>query len=245
METNNRVGKFSASRISELLAGGTGKTAQSYCLDLAMEMIGIKKDLQTSDMLHGIVNQLNAFELCVKPLHPNINWHDEYMAIDDRCGASPDFIGVGIVGDIKCPTSIYTYLEQIEKMPTKYYNQLQMQMMSANVKDAMLCFYLTKKEEWGEDEWSEYPMPLEDRFKIFDVQKDEETCDKIMTAVDKYQPEKNILAEKLANAPVMDEVEFFYSQMQGMRYKNLKEASNIFTAADKIIKVNNKFFYTK
>jgi len=42
METNNRVGKFSASRISELLAGGTGKTAQSYCLDLAMEMIDIK-----------------------------------------------------------------------------------------------------------------------------------------------------------------------------------------------------------
>jgi hypothetical protein len=66
-----------------------------------------------------------------------------------------------------------------------------------------------------------------------------------MSAVDKYQPEKTILAAKLANAPVMDEVEFFYSQMQGMRYKNLKEASNIFTAADKIIKVNNKFFYTK
>jgi hypothetical protein len=130
-------------------------------------------------------------------------------------------------------------------MPTKYYNQLQMQMMSANVKDAMLCFYLTKKEEWGEDEWSEYPMPLEDRFKIFDVQKDEEICDKIMSAVEKYQPEKITLAEKLANAPVMDEVEFFYSQMQGMRYKNLKEASNIFTASDKIIKVNNKFFYSK
>ena len=245
MEVNNRIGKFSASRISELLAGGTGKTAQSYCLDLAMDMIGIKKDIQTSDMLHGIVNQHNAFELCVKPLHQSAIWFDEYLAIDERCGASPDFKSDSFVGDIKCPASIYTYLEQIEKMPTKYYNQLQMQMMSANVSDAMLCFYLTKKEEWGEDEWTEYPMPLEDRFKIFDVQKDEEICDKIMSAVEKYQPEKTILAEKLANAPLMDEVEFFYSQFNGCKFKNLKEASNIFTASDKIIRVNNKFFYSK
>lgn len=245
MEVNKRKGMFSASRITELLAGGTGKTAQTYCLDLAMEMIGIKKDLQTSDMLHGIVNQHNAFELCVKPLYGSMVWHDEFMAIDDRCGASPDFIGNGVVGDIKCPTSIYTYLEQVEKLPTKYYNQLQMQMIAGKVTNSLICFYLTKKEEWGEDEWTEYPMPLEDRFQIIHVIKHEETCDRIMAAVEKYTPEKFTLVEKLIAAPIMDEVEFFYSQMANNKYKNLKEASNIFTAADKIIRVNNKFFYSK
>ena len=67
MEINNKVGKFSASRISELLAQGTGKTAQSYVLELALQMLGIKKDITTGDMLHGINNQMPAFQQVIKP----------------------------------------------------------------------------------------------------------------------------------------------------------------------------------
>jgi len=245
MEANNRVGKFSASRISELLAGGTGKTAQSYVLELAMAMVGIKKDIQTTDMLHGVTNQMPAFSQCIKSIYNDAVWFDEYIAIDERCGASPDFIlADNFVGDIKCPSYIDTYLAQIEKVPTKYFLQVQMQMLAGNVDLGLLCFFLTKKEEWGSDEsWEEYPMPLEDRHKIFEFKRDEESIDNILQAIEKYEPEKQKLVEKLVCAPIVDEVEFFYNQINGAKFRPLKEASNIFNASENIIRVKDKIYY--
>ena len=245
MEINNRTGKFSASRISELLSLGTGKTAQSYVLELAMQMIGIKKDIQTIDMLHGITNQMPAFQQVIKPLYNDAIWFDNYIPIDERCGASPDFMLVdNFVGDIKCPGYIDTYLEQIEKVPKKYFLQVQMQMMASKVDTGLLCFFLTKKEEWGGSEmWEEYPMPLEDRFKIFEFKANAESFDMIMSAIDKYEPEKQNLVEKLALAPIVDEVEFFYNQINGAKYRQLKEASNIFNASENITRVKDKFYY--
>jgi hypothetical protein len=244
MEINNRTGKFSASRISELLAQGTGKTAQSYVLELALQMLGIKKDITTGDMLHGINNQMPAFQQVIKPLYNDAIWFDEYIVIDERCGASPDFMLVdNFVGDIKCPGYIDTYLQQIESMPKKYFLQVQMQMLAAKVDIGLLCFFLTKKEEWGDDIWEEYPMPLEDRYKIFEFKTDAESIDMIMGAVDKYEPEKQNLVQKLLGAVVVDEVEFFYNQINGAKYRQLKEASNIFNASNDLIRVKDKFYY--
>jgi len=242
---NSRVGKFSASNISRLLAGGTGKTAQSYVYELALQMNGISKDIQTIDMLHGTTNQFQAFESCIKPIYKDAVWFDEYIAIDERCGASPDFLlKDNFVGDIKCPGYIDTYLEQVEKVPTKYYQQVQMQMIASKVDVGLLCVYLTKKEEWGVDEWTEYPMPLEDRFKIHEFSKDEKVQDEIMTAINKYEPFKQSLAKLLSEIEPTDEVEFFYAQMNGSKYRNLKDASNIFTACESgLIRVNSNFYY--
>lgn len=242
----NRKGRFTASNISRLLAGGTGKTAQSYCLELAMDMIGLKKSISTIDMQHGIVNQHIGFEQVIEPLYEGVKWYDEYIAIDERCGASPDFIlEDNFVGDIKCPGYIDTFLEQIEKAPTKYYQQVQMQMMAAKVDTGLLCIFLTKKEEWGSDEvWHEYPMPLIDRYKIHEFKTDAEVQDSIMTAVDKYEPIKQNIYQALVDAPAMDEVEFFYSQINGSKYRNVKDASNIISACEsRLIQVNSNFYY--
>ena len=237
--------RFSASRISELLAGGQGKTANNYILDLAMQSIGLKDELSTPAMKHGIQNQLTGFEAVVKPLFPNAEWHDEFILINDFCGASPDILDSGNPMDIKCPFYIDSYLEQINKPPTKYYQQVQMQMLACKADVGHLIFYLTKPEDWGQEtEVVEYPFPLELRFKIFEFKKDDEVHDTILSKVEESEPKKQQMIKLLSDAVVMDEEQFFYEQMSGYAYRKLSDCSNVLNL-DNCIRVNDKFYYGK
>lgn len=233
---------FSASRISELLAGGTGKTAQNYCLDLALQEIGIKDELSTPAMKHGIQNQMNAFETVVKPLYPNAEWHDEFIHINEYCGASPDILDHTDPFDVKCPFYIDTFLEQINKPPKSYYAQVQMQMLACKSNIGRLAFYLTKPEEWGKDECIEYPFPLELRFKIFEFKPDEELQDTILAKVEEWQPKKEKIIALLNDAEIMDYEQFFYEQINGYAYRKLKESSNILNI-DKAVRIGDNFYY--
>jgi len=237
--------KFSASRISELLAGGSGKTAQSYILDLALQSIGIKDQLDTPAMRHGRVNQIKGFEDVIKPLFPNAKWHDEFMVINSDCGASPDVINEGTPMDLKLPFYIDTYIEQINKVPTKYYNQVQMQMMACKADIGRLCFYLTKPEEWGhEGEVIEYPFPLELRFKIFEFTKDEELHERILEKVEESEPKKVQMIQMLTDAEVIEEEQFFYEQFNGFCYRKINESNNILSL-DKLFRIKDKFYFKK
>lgn len=237
--------KFSASRISELLAGGTGKTAQSYILDLALQSIGIKDEMSTPAMKHGIQNQLAGFQTVVKPLFPNAEWHDEFILINEFCGASPDILDSGNPMDIKCPFFIDAFIEQINKPPTKYYQQVQMQMLACKADVGHLIFYLTKPEEWGQEtEVIEYPFPLELRFKIFEFKKDEEVHDLILKKVEESEPKKQQMIQLLGNAELLDTEQFFYEQMSGYAYRKLSDCNNVLNL-DKVIRVNDKFYYGK
>ena len=237
--------RFSASRISELLAGGTGKTAQSYILDLAMQSLGIREEISTPAMKHGIQNQMSGFEKVIKPLFPNAQWHDEFILINEYCGASPDILNESSPMDIKCPYYIDTYLEQINKPPTKYYAQVQMQMMACKSDVGRLIFYLTKPEEWGQEtEVEEYSFPLQLRFKIFEFSKDEELQEKILLKVEESQPKKIQMIELLNSAILISEEQFFYEQMNGFVYRKLQESNNILNL-NSLIRVNNKFYYNK
>lgn len=233
---------FSASRISELLANGSGKTAQNYILDLALQSIGIKEELSTPAMKHGIQNQMNAFHHVVQPLHNSATWHDEFININEYCGASPDVKFDGSPIEIKCPYYIDTFLEQINSVPTKYYNQVQMQMMACKSDLGRLVFYLTKPEEWGSEEISEYPFPLELRFKIFEFSKDEELQDKILSKVEESHPKKLSAIKLLSEAEIIDEDQFFYEQISGYGYRKITECSNIFNI-DRLTRVGDKFYY--
>jgi len=238
-----RVGCFSASNISRLLAGGTGATRKTYILEVATEVVlGERPQLDTAAMKHGIANQMNAFEFVLKPLYKGVQWVDKFIPINDNCGASPDCVWLGNYPiDIKCPYEIDTYLEQIEKVKPSYFAQIQMQIMSVNGEEGALCTYLTKKEEWGSDTWQEYPFALEDRFRIAQIKKDEKVCDDILMAVEKAAPERDLYIECLTNATVMDETEYFYYQMKHNKCRDIKSCSNLEKA--KIIRVNNKFYY--
>jgi len=237
--------RFSASRISELLAGGQGKTAQSYILDLAMQSIGLKDDFTTPAMKHGIQNQISGFEAVVKPLFPNAEWHDEFILINEFCGASPDILNEGNPMDIKCPYHIDSFLDQINSVPKKYYQQVQMQMMACKADVGHLIFYLTKPEEWGQEtEVVEYPFPLELRFKIFEFKKDEEVHDLILKKVEESEPKKQSMIKLLNEAEIMDEELFFYAQIDGFAFRKLQDCNNILNL-DKVVRVKDKFYYAK
>lgn len=237
--------KFSASRISELLAGGSGKTAQSYILDLSLQSLGIKDQLDTPALRHGINNQLNAFEQVIKPLYPSAEWLDVFIPINEFCGASPDLIIDGNPVDIKCPFYIDTYIEQINKVPTKYYNQVQMQMIACKADIGRLCFYLTKPEEWGQEgEIIEYPFPLELRFKIFEFTKDEELHERILEKVMESEPKKVKMIQMLTDAEVIEEEQFFYEQFNGFCYRKINESNNILSL-DKLYRIKDNFYFKK
>lgn len=238
-----RNGCFTASNISRLLAGGTGATRKTYIIEVALSALGIKqKNIDTIDTKHGIANQMNAFQFVLQPLYKGIQWADTYIPINADCGASPDCIWQGNFPiDIKCPGHIDTYLDQIEKVKPSYFSQVQMQILSVNGTEGALCTYLTKKEEWGSDEWYEYPFALEDRFRIAEIKKDEEVCDRILIAVEKAVPERNLYIECFTNSKEMEEEEYFYHQMKHNKYRDIKLCSNIEKA--NLIRVKNNFYY--
>jgi hypothetical protein len=235
---------FSASRIGELLAEGTGKTAQSYCLDLALQSIGIRDEFETSAMRHGTVNQHNAFELIIKPKFTSAIWFDGWMPINENCGSSPDVLIDGMPLDVKCPFHVDNYFEQINRPPKKYYYQVQMQMMSTLADTGFLMFYLTKPESFGEDNWQEYPIAINDRHCIFEFKKDQQIHDQIFEKVDEWTPKKQLLIDMLLSAEPMDILTFFEMQKSSYSFRELKNASNLFSI-DRFYKCENKFYYIK
>jgi len=233
-----RKGHFTASRISELLAEGTGKTRLNYIYDVACDVLGAKDDFETSAMRHGTTNQYNAFELAFKPNFGG-QWFDEYVPINDKCGASPDVIDVDFVADMKCQFMIDTYLDAIDRTPKKYEYQVQMQMMALGVEYGYVCNYLTRPEKFGED-WVEYNMPLELRYDIKRIEKSEEIHDKILEAVEINYPILQECIAMLGNANVMTEDEFIYKQYnRELKLRNLKEN---WQSKGEIYRFENKFY---
>ena len=239
------VARFSASRISDLLAQGNGKTRQSYIYDLCLKTFGIDERRETAEMRHGLVNQYPAYEILAKPFYDDAIWFDESILINEKCSASPDvLIGKWGTLDVKCPYHIDSYLDQINSVPKKYFYQVQMQMLASKVDVGYLLFYLTKPEIFGEDNWTEYPFPLERRYKLFEYKKDEMIHDEIMEAVEKFHPTKLDMIALLQSATLMEETEYFERQVNGYAYRPLKESSNILSL-DSCVRVKDKFYYLK
>lgn len=244
IEDVNHKGMFSASQITKLLAGKTGATRGGYIYDLALEMIGCDKpDFDNQHMKHGRNNQMTAFQQCIKPLYKDAVWFDQFIKFDERCGASPDVkIDDLTPCEIKCPYYIDTYAEQILKVPKAYYEQVQMQIITMGGDFGLICFFLSRPEPWGLDEsWTEYPFALPLRHTIIEIKKDEAVCEDILTAIDKYTPIKNQLAEKLKAAKVMTETEFFYEQYNGYKLRPLRNSNNYFNVEP--IRVGKEFYY--
>jgi|APGre2960657505_1045072.scaffolds.fasta_scaffold79672_2 hypothetical protein len=235
---------FSASRISELLAVGTGKTAQSYILDLALQEIDLKQDFDTKEMKHGRVCQVDCYQFVIEANYQNTKWHDDFMPINEYCGASPDFFIEGNTGDVKCPYTIDNFITQIYNPPKKYLLQIQMQMIAAKCNMGYLCFYLSKPEIWGEDKWEEYPFSLEKRYKIIEIKKDTEIQDLILKKVEEAHPLKIQLVSLLLGATNIELEQFYYEQFEGLAYKPLKEATSFYNL-NEIFRVKDKFYYKK
>jgi len=185
-----RVGYISASRISEMLAGGKGVTREKYLVQLAIERLtGIPSanGYKSSAMFRGneiepeardsynFINDVDAIEVgFIK--HPVI----------DNFGASPDgCIGSDGLIEIKCPDShVHIGYMLNQKIPTPYVLQMQTQLACTGRKWVDFCSY-------NKD------MPPRLRLFIMRVNRDEEKIRMIEKAVVEFDNEISILVEKL------------------------------------------------
>lgn len=244
-----RNGMFTASRIGDLLAKGQGKTAHNYIFEIAEGLVGAKKDVRTKAMEHGIINERTAIDILVSIVggraNTNANGEQVFYKVNDKLGATPDAIGEDYVGDSKCQYEIINFVEQNEKIPKKYYAQLQVQMMALKVEKGYLINYLTKPEIWGQDEWTEYPFELNERHHIHTIAKDEAMQDDILNEVEKKHPLIGLCVEMLLNATELNEIDFFYNQLiSKTRYSKLKELNWI--ANDKeVFRFKDTFYVAK
>lgn len=159
---NLRQGRFTASRITELLGKqGFGLTGENYIFEKAVEIVyGIDEDenLTTFDMQRGINLEPLAFRKFKELKEFDfIDVKESYFfPYTNNAGASPD----GIVGDdaileIKSPRSkkffklVAKGLEAIDQI---YYDQMQMQMLCSNSKK---CYFFNYIIFNGQEMWHE------------------------------------------------------------------------------------------
>ena len=240
-------GRFSASGASKLCAEGTGATRLSYIYEIALNLVGCKPDITTSAMFHGINNESNALDVLIAKKGGQHNFDFEIgkqksFKVNDYLSATPDaFQENEWTGDAKCQYSIKGFIEQNAKLAKSYNYQIQTQMMALNVNKGYLINYLTKPEKFGQDDWTEYPFDIEDRYFIHEIEKDEAICDEILMKAEKYHPMINLAYEQMANASILDEMEFFYNQLKnGIKYKSLKDywVNN----QNEVFRFENEFF---
>jgi putative phage-type endonuclease len=147
-----RLGRFTASRITELLGvKGLGLTGETYAFEKAIEIVfGVDEEdgFTSFDMKRGIDLEPLAFRKFkeLKDLDFIDVKESYFFPYTDDAGASPD----GLVGDdaileIKCPRSAKFFklvAKGISEIDKTYIHQMQMQMMCSNSKRCHFFNYL-------------------------------------------------------------------------------------------------------
>lgn len=173
-----RQGKFTASRISELMGiRALGKTGEGYALEKAIEYFVDKDEsdnFMSFDMKRGVELEPLAFAKFkeIKELEFLEVTNCGFFEFGKNAGASPD----GIVSDdavleIKCPKK-ETFFKVVatNEIDPKYYAQMQMQMLCAKKSKAYFFNYFVQD---GEEFWHEIV-----------VERDDVMIDKIKTRID-------------------------------------------------------------
>lgn len=207
---NQRIGKFTASEIYKLFvepktkadkdAGNWSETAKTYIKAKAVEeKYGFRENIVNKAMEHGIITEAEGFDRF--KLITGQDWSlvsKQFFEINTYSGASPDGVlydGLDIiaVSDIKCPQPQTFFDLKIDyregkEVESKYFYQLQMQMLATKCDSAFLCYYLAEQfvdtyTNAIDHDFSD--IPLEDRMIILSVQKDQKVHDQILEKVEK------------------------------------------------------------
>lgn len=136
-----RCGRFTASRISELLGvRGLNKTGDNHAYEKAIEKVyGLSdEELNTWDIQRGNNLEPIAFDLFSERMAADfINVEKSlFFPYGDNAGASPDgLVGENEILEIKCPRhkKFFTIVKGgVDAIDSSYYDQMQMQMLCTN-----------------------------------------------------------------------------------------------------------------
>jgi exodeoxyribonuclease (lambda-induced) len=187
-----RRGKFTASETFKIMGvRGLGETGNTFALEKAIELVCDPEDdnFVSSDMQRGIDLEPLAFAK-FKELKEVEFLEVENCGFFEYCensGASPDgLVSDDAVLEIKCPKkTTFFKLVATNEIDSKYYAQMQLQMMATNRNRAHFFNYLVHE---GMEYWHEII-----------VERDEVLCDKIKERIKEAVEIKNEYINKLNN----------------------------------------------
>lgn len=236
----NKIGGLGASQIGALFTqqGLKSKTAQTLAYEKAVEMItGEKRNLTTAAMQHGLFNESDAFTEIIAPNFPNAVYQSDIsLLIKDGLWATPDVIDGEneVVMDIKCPYTIYTFFENIRKVPAYYIAQAQMQMLATGFTKGYLVFFLTSNvmDEYGNK--IEYDIDINIRHKFIEIEADAEFQQDILKRADDFFQMRDFIYNDLIEAKEVSDMEYFELALSDHKITRFKDKSNLLTWKGKI-----------
>lgn len=238
----NKIGGIGASEIGALFTqnGLKAKTAQTLAYEKAVELInGHKKEFTTVAMQHGIFNEEDAFRNVVSQVFPNAVYQSDIsFPIKENVWATPDVTDdvEGFALDIKCPYSVYTFFENVRKLPATYMAQNQMQMLATGYNRGLVLLYLTSNvtDEWGNK--IEFDIPLSERHQFIEIDADKEFHKEILTRTDGFFEMRDTIHSHLLEAKEVSDMEYFELGKSDHKITRFKDKSNLLTWKGKIFK---------
>jgi len=222
MLSNERLGRFTASRIADLFLGPNGGKAkrEKYIFEKAEEVVKghAKPQISNKYTNHGQFNEYEAIQVFGEATGFNVDYlNQKYYPINENCGATPDAAKVDFSDnflasvDVKCPIETFFIQKMMmineakpeyQNVPKDYYYQAQMQMMALKVDTHYLVRYLTKMDMDDDGNKVEYDLPLEVRLFFKEIKADPAVQKQILLEVDKASEERDLLV-KIFKSPIL------------------------------------------
>lgn len=178
-----RLGKVTASRFKDAIAGGQGKTRKAYMYKLMAERLSgqIEDSYQNDAMQWGNDNEdkaRSAYEFDKDIEVSQIG----FVTLNDDVGASPDgVVGEGLL-EIKCPkTSTFIEYKLADKLPAVYTAQVQGQLW---VCEKAWCDFVV------------YDPRIKNGYFCKRVERDEKYISELKIGIEKFVKEMKELVEK-------------------------------------------------
>lgn len=185
-----RLGKFTASEIHKLMGvKALGDTGKGYAIEKAIEHLygDFEEPFISFDMQTGIETEPLAFAKFqeLKGLEFLQVSNCGFFNYGENAGASPDgLVSDNAILEIKCPKSTTFFkLVATNEIDSKYYAQMQMQMLAT---DAIKGYFFNYLIHEGKEYWHEII-----------VERDEVICDRIKERINEAIEIKNDYINKL------------------------------------------------
>lgn len=157
------------------------ETTKTYLKEaLAEYLFGYKNEHSNKYTERGIASEDLAIDNAIKWLDLPFVLKNEKNFSDDFFTGTPDIIVDGVVYDIKCSWSCFTFPFFETELPNKdYLYQMQVYMHLTNCKKAKVVYCLLDNEEINHF----YKVEDNKRYKVFEIDYDEKIIEKLIERV--------------------------------------------------------------
>lgn len=185
--------KIRASAAGKLMVNPRSKsetlseTTKTYVHEWAKEHIyGVKNEIKSKYLDKGLILEDTAIDKAIEWLDLPFTMKNEKFFEDDFFTGTPDLIVEGVVYDIKCSWSCFSFPLFENEIPTKdYFSQLQTYMHLTGCKKAVLTYVLlnTPEELTYEPQHNYDNVDKKYKIKTFEIEYDPEVIEELKNRI--------------------------------------------------------------